>query len=309
MPSTRLTRHIAAPRSGVYRALLDAESLRTWMVPDGMSSEVHELDARAGGHIRVSLTYDAPGPAGKTTAHTDTWHGRYLELVPGERVVHTVEFETQDPAMQGEMTVTLSLADRDGGTELVAIHAGLPSGLSPADNELGWRLSLAKLARLVEDTVAVRDASPADIEPLAALWFDGWQEAHAAILPEELKRDRTPERFAERLAAALSDVRVAGAPGDPRGFHMLKGGELNQLYVSARARGAGVASALIADAERQLAARGFTTAWLDCAIGNLRAARFYEKSGWHRTGEVVSNLTTPEGVVSIRVWRYEKPLH
>jgi ribosomal protein S18 acetylase RimI-like enzyme len=70
-----------------------------------------------------------------------------------------------------------------------------------------------------------------------------------------------------------------------------------------------VASALIADAERQLVARGFTVAWLDCAIGNHRAARFYEKSGWRRTGEVVSNLTTPEGIVAITVWRYEKPLH
>jgi uncharacterized protein YndB with AHSA1/START domain len=150
MPSTRLVQQVRAPRTAVYRALLDADALRTWMVPDGMSSEIHECDPRVGGAIRISLTYDEPGPAGKTTAHTDTWHGRYLELVPDERVVHTVEFETADPAMQGTMTVTLSLRDHDGGTELVAIHDGLPPGLPPADNELGWRLSLAKLARLLE---------------------------------------------------------------------------------------------------------------------------------------------------------------
>lgn len=150
MPSTRLTQHIRAPRDAVYRALLDSAALRAWMVPDDMSSEIHALDPREGGGIRISLTYDAPGPAGKTTAQTDTWHGRYLELVPGERVVHTVEFETADPAMQGTMTVTLSLRDHDGGTEVVAIHDGLPSGLPPADNELGWRLSLAKLARMLE---------------------------------------------------------------------------------------------------------------------------------------------------------------
>jgi ribosomal protein S18 acetylase RimI-like enzyme len=89
---------------------------------------------------------------------------------------------------------------------------------------------------------------------------------------------------------------------------MLKGQELYQLYVSGRARGTGVASALIVDAERQLANRGFGVAWLDCAIGNHRAARFYEKSGWRRTGEVESKLTTREGIVSIMVWRYEKAL-
>ena len=150
LSSTRLTQHIAASRAAVYRTLLDAESAGTWMVPDGMTSEVHEFEPRVGGRIRISLTYDEPGPLGKTTAHTDTWHGRFLELVPDERVVHSVEFETDDPGMKGQMTVTLSLEDGEGGSELIAVHDGLPPGLSADDNELGWRLSLAKLARLVE---------------------------------------------------------------------------------------------------------------------------------------------------------------
>lgn len=150
MFSTRLVQQIRAPRAAVYRALLDAGDLRHWITPDDMSGEVHECDPRVGGTIRISLTYDEPGPAGKTTAHTDTWHGRYLELVPDERVVHTVEFETADPAMQGRMTVALSLRDHGGGTELVAVHDSLPPGLPPADNELGWRLSLVKLARMLE---------------------------------------------------------------------------------------------------------------------------------------------------------------
>lgn len=148
--STRLTQHIDAPRAAVYRALLDADSVRQWMVPDGMTSEVHQFDPRVGGRIRISLTYDEPGLTGKTSAHTDTWHGRFLELVPDERVVHSVEFETDDPAMTGQMTVSLSLEDHDGGSDLIAVHDGLPPGLSTDDNELGWRLSLAKLARLVE---------------------------------------------------------------------------------------------------------------------------------------------------------------
>jgi uncharacterized protein YndB with AHSA1/START domain len=150
MSSTRISRHVNAPRALVYRALLDARAVATWKVPTGMTSHVHEFDPREGGSFRLSLTYDAPTGTGKTTAHTDTYHGRFVKLVPDEQVVEVVEFETTDPAMQGEMTITTTLADADGGTEVTAVHEGLPRGLSPADNETGWRMSLAKLAALVE---------------------------------------------------------------------------------------------------------------------------------------------------------------
>ncbi|HEU5317022.1 MAG TPA: SRPBCC family protein [Chloroflexota bacterium] len=148
-----MTQPVRAPRSAVYRALLDPDAVRRWMVPDGMTSEVHAFDAREGGAFRISLTYDAPTDTGKTTAQTDTYHGRFVELVPDERVVQVVEFETDNPAMQGEMTITMTLADApgpDGGTQLLATHDNLPPGLSPADNDTGWRMSLAKLAALVE---------------------------------------------------------------------------------------------------------------------------------------------------------------
>lgn len=148
--STRVGCHVNASRAAVYRALLDARAVATWMVPDGMSSHVHAFDAREGGAFRISLTYDAPTGAGKTTAHTDTYHGRFVQLVPNERVVEVVEFETADPALRGEMTITISLADVAGGTEVLAVHDGLPPGLAPADNEAGWRSSLAKLAAFVE---------------------------------------------------------------------------------------------------------------------------------------------------------------
>src|ERR687884_796320 len=137
--TTRISRHIHAPRAKVYRALIDAHAVATWMVPRGMTSQVHEFDGREGGAFRVSLTYDAPTGTGKTTAHTDTFHGRFVKLVPNEQVVEVVEFETTDPALRGEMTITITLADADGGTNLFAVHDGLPPGLSPADNEVGWR--------------------------------------------------------------------------------------------------------------------------------------------------------------------------
>jgi uncharacterized protein YndB with AHSA1/START domain len=150
MSSTHINRHIKAPRASVYRALLDAEAVATRMVPTGMTSQVHVFDPREGGAFRISLTYDEPTETGKTTAHTDTYHGRFVRLMPNEQVFEVVAFETTDPAMQGEMTITFTLADADGGTELVAMHDQLPSGLSAADNETGWRMSLAKLAALVE---------------------------------------------------------------------------------------------------------------------------------------------------------------
>src|SRR5262245_23485873 len=121
------------------------------MVPLGMTSHVHAYDAREGGSFRISLTYDAPTGAGKTAAQTDTYYGRFVKFVTNEQVVRSVEFETTDPALQGEMTITITLRDRDGGTDVLAVHDNLPPGLSPADNELGWRLSLENLDCLVED--------------------------------------------------------------------------------------------------------------------------------------------------------------
>jgi uncharacterized protein YndB with AHSA1/START domain len=73
-----------------------------------------------------------------------------VKLVPDEQVVQVSEFETTDPALRGEMTITLTLADADGGTNIQAVHDGVPPGVPPADNELGWQLSLDKLAALVE---------------------------------------------------------------------------------------------------------------------------------------------------------------
>jgi hypothetical protein len=105
---------------------------------------------REGGSFRISLTYDAATGTGKTTAHTDTYHGRFVKLVTDEQVFEVVEFETTDPTLRGEMTITISLVDADGGTNVLAVHDGLPHGLPTADNEAGWRSSLAKLAALVE---------------------------------------------------------------------------------------------------------------------------------------------------------------
>ncbi|MEU0807547.1 SRPBCC family protein [Streptomyces sp. NPDC005970] len=150
MHSTQVSRHVNAPRSAVYRALVDADAIARWRVPAGMSGQVHEFEACEGGRFRISLTYDVPGGVGKSDTHTDTYHGRFMRLVPDERVVEVFEFETADPAFGGVMTMTTTLTEADGGTDVRVVHEGLPDGVSAADNETGTRMALDNLARLVE---------------------------------------------------------------------------------------------------------------------------------------------------------------
>jgi uncharacterized protein YndB with AHSA1/START domain len=151
MYSTQVSRHVRAPRAVVYRALLDAEAIARWRVPHGMSCEVHELDPREGGRFRISLTYDTPDAVGKTTARTDTYHGRFVTLLPDEQVVEVSEFEAADAALRETMTMTTTLTDAaGGGTDVVITHDGVPDGVTRADNEAGTRMALDNLARLVE---------------------------------------------------------------------------------------------------------------------------------------------------------------
>jgi uncharacterized protein YndB with AHSA1/START domain len=120
------------------------------MVPDDMTSEVHDFDAREGGRFRISLSYVDTSRPGKSEAHTDTHHGTFVRLDPDREVVQEVEFETDDPSMQGTMTITYRLRDVDEGTEVEGRHEGVPPGVRPEDNEIGWRMSMAKLADLLE---------------------------------------------------------------------------------------------------------------------------------------------------------------
>jgi GNAT superfamily N-acetyltransferase len=154
----------------------------------------------------------------------------------------------------------------------------------------------------------VRAAEEAEIDHLARVWFDGWRDAHEQIVPVELTRLRTLESFGTRLRSDLQHIRVVGPFGVQVGFCIVKGDELYQLFVSASSRGSGVAAALIEDAEARLSEGGVKTAWLACAIGNERAARFYERRGWYRAGTMVNRLETANGLFLLEVWRYEKSL-
>lgn len=148
--TTRAERHIAAPPERVYALLVDGAAVQRWRVPGGMRSHVHAFDARVGGVFRVSLTYDAPDAVGKTQANTDTYHGEFVALEPGRRVVERMAFESDDAAMAQPMTVTYTLAPVADGTQVQIEHVDVPDAVSPDDNAVGWTEALDRLAALAE---------------------------------------------------------------------------------------------------------------------------------------------------------------
>jgi uncharacterized protein YndB with AHSA1/START domain len=149
---TKVSKIIKAPRKAVYQACLDADALARWRVPDNMTARVHAFEAREGGTYRMSLTYRDPqqSPGGKTSQDTDTFRGRFVKLVPDEKIVEAIEFESRDSGFAGEMKMTTRLSDTKDGTEVTILCEGLPSGIRPEDNETGTRQSLQKLAALLE---------------------------------------------------------------------------------------------------------------------------------------------------------------
>ena len=138
MSSTRISRHVNAARAAVYEALLDARAVATWMVPAGMTSHVHQFDAREGGSFRISLTYHEPTGTGKTTAHTDTFHGPLRQARTERAGCRSGRVRDRRSHTARQMTITITLAVADGGTDIFTVHDGLLPGLSTAGNETGW---------------------------------------------------------------------------------------------------------------------------------------------------------------------------
>jgi uncharacterized protein YndB with AHSA1/START domain len=145
------SRVIAAPPATVYDALVDRDALSAWLPPDGMTARFEHFDPRPGGSYRLVLTYaDASDAAGKTTADSDIVEARYVELVPGVRVVQEVDFVSDDPAYAGTMTMTWKVTAVDGGTRVDIIAEDVPDGISAADHATGLASSLANLAAHLE---------------------------------------------------------------------------------------------------------------------------------------------------------------
>lgn len=140
---------VAADAETVYRAFEDAESLMTWLPPGGMTGRALQYEFREGGRYRIELTY-AEGDSGKTTANSDISAGRFVTLEPGKRIVQTVELESTDDSLAGEMRMSWSFEPLESGTKVTITAENVPSGISKEDHDEGLRASLKNLTSYLQ---------------------------------------------------------------------------------------------------------------------------------------------------------------
>ena len=140
----RLHRVLRAAPEKIYRAFLEPEALAKWLPPNGFTCKVHHMEAKVGGTYQMSFT-------NFTTGHGHSFGGKYLELVPGQRIRYTDKFD--DPNLPGEMTATIDFKKVSCGTELTIVQEGVPAAIPAEMCYLGWQESLMSLAKLVEPDI------------------------------------------------------------------------------------------------------------------------------------------------------------
>ncbi|MFZ2972605.1 MAG: SRPBCC family protein [Ferribacterium limneticum] len=139
--TVRLHRVLRATPDRVYRAFLDPDALVKWIPPHGFTGKVHHLDAKVGGTYQMSFTNFSNG-------QSHAFGGKYLELVPNERIRHTDAFD--DANLPGDMETTISIKPVFCGVELDIVQQGIPEAIPTQACYLGWQESLTLLAQLVE---------------------------------------------------------------------------------------------------------------------------------------------------------------
>jgi len=142
--TVRLHRVLRAPPDRVYRAFLDPDAMAKWLPPNGFTGKVHQMDAKVGGTYKMSFT-------NFNTKQSHSFGGRYLELVPGERLRYSNVFD--DANLKGEMITTVTLKKALGGTDFSVTQEGIPEMIPTDMCYLGWQESLVLLAKLVEAEV------------------------------------------------------------------------------------------------------------------------------------------------------------
>ncbi len=145
--SISVSRVIEASPERVYNAFVDPDELAAWLPPEGFSGEIHEFDASEGGTFRMSFNADIE----ELEPYSHSFHGAYKELSPGDRIVYTEEFESDDPGMAGETTTTVTFEKVSGGTEVTVRQTGIPDNIPPENANEGWIGSLENLADVVEE--------------------------------------------------------------------------------------------------------------------------------------------------------------
>ena len=142
--SVKFHRVLTAPPSRVYKAFVDADAFARWLPPDGFTAKVHHMEPVVGKTWRMSFTNFGTG-------HSHSFGGRYLELVPGQRIVYDAAFD--DPHLPGTMKTTVTLTQVSCGTDMQVVQEGIPAVIPPEMCYLGWQESLVALAQLVEPQI------------------------------------------------------------------------------------------------------------------------------------------------------------
>jgi uncharacterized protein YndB with AHSA1/START domain len=143
---------MSAPVGRVFDALVDRDALLAWLPPGGMTARFERFDPRPGGAYRLILTYTDPtGARGKASPDSDIVDARFVDIVHNARVVHAVDFVSDDPAVAGTMTMTWAVTAVDGGTRVDITAEDVPDGISAEDHATGLAYSLENLASFVEE--------------------------------------------------------------------------------------------------------------------------------------------------------------
>lgn len=155
------------------------------------------------------------------------------------------------------------------------------------------------------DTFVIRAATPDDVDGVARIWAVGWADGHLGHVPPELVRYRREDQFESRARDRLDTTWVAESCGQAMGFVVVKGDEVEQIYVDRTARGTGVAAMLLRKAEAEIRRAGHRRAWLAVVAGNERARRFYARQGWRDAGPMSYLAETEAGPMAVPTHRYE----
>ena len=151
----------------------------------------------------------------------------------------------------------------------------------------------------------LRGATAADLEAIARIWYEGWTDGHVGHVPAELVRHRHPEQFLSRARDRVDSTWVAESDGYILGFVVVKGDELEQIYVDRATRGTGAAAMLLHKAEDEIRTAGHRRAWLAVVAGNQRARAFYSRLGWRDAGPFSYLAETAAGPLAVPSHRYE----
>ncbi|WP_176590676.1 SRPBCC domain-containing protein [Sphingobium sp. EM0848] len=147
----RASRTILASPRAIYRAFLDAEAVASWRPPSGMTARIERFVPKIGGGYRMAFVYSEGSAEGKSGDGEDVFEGEFVDLIPDQKIVETVTFQSDDPAFAGTMTVTTTIEREKGNSSKVTFLAeNVPPGISETDHREGMSSSLRNLANLVE---------------------------------------------------------------------------------------------------------------------------------------------------------------